>query len=264
MSGAVATLPAVDAANCDGIIDKQEFGAALAADGQASTVLGEQAVVTEQPPVVGTEPGVAVQEPNLVTRQPAVVTYVQPSYVYGVPQSYVYNTPAPVFAATAELPLITLTAGMRVVYTSRSNSQKYLFFVGTCIFLDDNKEAQSTLLGATARSMQLFFVGTCIFLDDNKEAQSTLLGATASMQVAFCNGGSLWGGSSCFCWTSMASAALSKEVEDAEVWRLEHEVAGAERVTAVKDDAEARETARALLREKKAKKSSSKGKKACC
>eukprot|EP00929_Paragymnodinium_shiwhaense_P103443 TRINITY_DN6695_c0_g1_i17.p1 TRINITY_DN6695_c0_g1~~TRINITY_DN6695_c0_g1_i17.p1 ORF type:complete len:161 (+),score=15.94 TRINITY_DN6695_c0_g1_i17:77-559(+) len=156
MSGAVATLPAVDAANCDGIIDKQEFGAALAADGQASTVLGEQAVVTEQPPVVGTEPGVAVQEPNLVTRQPAVVTYVQPSYVYGVPQSYVYNTPAPVFAATAELPLITLTAGMRVVYTSRSNSQKY-----------------------------------------------------AGMQVAFCNGGSLWGGSSCFCWTSMASAALS-------------------------------------------------------
>eukprot|EP00929_Paragymnodinium_shiwhaense_P015736 TRINITY_DN123838_c0_g1_i1.p1 TRINITY_DN123838_c0_g1~~TRINITY_DN123838_c0_g1_i1.p1 ORF type:complete len:213 (-),score=66.26 TRINITY_DN123838_c0_g1_i1:254-892(-) len=210
---AAATFPAIDA-NCDGVLDKQEFaGAAVMAtaaereeeEEAGSRLVGDEDVVVVNDEPVVMEQSIALEDAAAVTtRHPAVVTYVQPSYVYSAPQTYVYN-PLPAPAAALEHPLITLTAGMRVVYTSRSNSQKY--------------------------------AGTVL--------QRVPTGYLLKLDV---DGG-------------------LKEIEDVEVWRLEYEAAPeyeAEDLATSKENHQEKETVHQPLKDKKAKKSSKKGKKGCC
>eukprot|EP00929_Paragymnodinium_shiwhaense_P005817 TRINITY_DN10821_c0_g1_i4.p2 TRINITY_DN10821_c0_g1~~TRINITY_DN10821_c0_g1_i4.p2 ORF type:complete len:220 (+),score=58.28 TRINITY_DN10821_c0_g1_i4:73-660(+) len=72
-----------------------------------------------------TGPSVAVMEQQPLIRMYVQPTYVQPAYSYAAPQpSTSYDAALP-FVPGEEQPIITLVAGMRVVYTSRSNSQKY-------------------------------------------------------------------------------------------------------------------------------------------
>eukprot|EP00929_Paragymnodinium_shiwhaense_P023360 TRINITY_DN1463_c1_g1_i1.p1 TRINITY_DN1463_c1_g1~~TRINITY_DN1463_c1_g1_i1.p1 ORF type:complete len:224 (+),score=53.90 TRINITY_DN1463_c1_g1_i1:77-673(+) len=124
-AAAAATFSAMDA-NHDGVVDKQEFAAAISVDEEAAEYVTGAPVVVLAPSVAASEAPVAVAEAAVMeTRQPAVVTYVQPTYVCRAPQTYAACNPGPVYTPGEEHPLITLTSGMRVVYTSRSNSQKY-------------------------------------------------------------------------------------------------------------------------------------------
>eukprot|EP00929_Paragymnodinium_shiwhaense_P005816 TRINITY_DN10821_c0_g1_i2.p1 TRINITY_DN10821_c0_g1~~TRINITY_DN10821_c0_g1_i2.p1 ORF type:complete len:197 (+),score=60.44 TRINITY_DN10821_c0_g1_i2:69-659(+) len=99
-------------------------------DGQLQ-VCAASADVVHAPSVQLMEPiasppfsSVAVMEQQPVVRMYVQPTYVQPGYSYAAPQPYTSYDALP-FVPGEEQPIITLVAGMRVVYTSRSNSQKY-------------------------------------------------------------------------------------------------------------------------------------------
>eukprot|EP00929_Paragymnodinium_shiwhaense_P079338 TRINITY_DN4129_c0_g1_i2.p1 TRINITY_DN4129_c0_g1~~TRINITY_DN4129_c0_g1_i2.p1 ORF type:complete len:201 (-),score=54.26 TRINITY_DN4129_c0_g1_i2:282-884(-) len=200
----MSAFAAMDA-NHDGVVDKQEFAAAVSAGDMSVASLAEASVVVVEQPLAVTEPLVAaLEQPVVETRQPVVLTYVQPTYVPSVPQAYVCS-PGPVYTPGEEHPLITLTTGMRVVYTSRSNGQKY-----------------------PATVLQRIPTGYLLKLD--------------------VDGG-------------------IKEIEDAEMWRLEGEADGSEQSseqsTQAGTDHEKESTAKPL-KSKKAKKASSKNTKLCC
>eukprot|EP00929_Paragymnodinium_shiwhaense_P079339 TRINITY_DN4129_c0_g1_i3.p1 TRINITY_DN4129_c0_g1~~TRINITY_DN4129_c0_g1_i3.p1 ORF type:complete len:199 (-),score=59.87 TRINITY_DN4129_c0_g1_i3:282-878(-) len=198
----MSTFAAMDA-NRDCVIDKPEFAAAVSAEQVSPASLAEApAVVVVEEPVAFTEAFVEVPEQPLLEtrRQPAVMTYVQPTYVSSVPQTYVCS-PGPAYTPGEAHPLITLTAGMRVVYTSRSNGQKY-----------------------PATVLQRIPTGYLLKLD--------------------VDGG-------------------IKEIEDAEMWRLEGETDGSEQSTQEETSHEKDSTVKPL-KSKKAKKASSKNPKMCC
>eukprot|EP00929_Paragymnodinium_shiwhaense_P013013 TRINITY_DN120878_c0_g1_i1.p2 TRINITY_DN120878_c0_g1~~TRINITY_DN120878_c0_g1_i1.p2 ORF type:complete len:221 (-),score=76.87 TRINITY_DN120878_c0_g1_i1:257-865(-) len=200
-AAATATFAAMDT-GLDVLADQQ-------AEQQRSRAATEQppAVANEEPAAVFEQVVAATELPGVVLEQPAAaagLTPLQPlpTYVYAAPpQSYIYNA-VPALAPAAEQPLITLTAGMRVVYTSRSNSQKY-----------------------PATVLQRIPTGYLLKLD--------------------VDGG-------------------LKEVEDVEVWRVEYEVMPAQKPVEERASGESNEPCSKPVKEKKAKKSSSKGKKACC
>eukprot|EP00929_Paragymnodinium_shiwhaense_P100787 TRINITY_DN6337_c0_g1_i2.p1 TRINITY_DN6337_c0_g1~~TRINITY_DN6337_c0_g1_i2.p1 ORF type:complete len:245 (-),score=66.30 TRINITY_DN6337_c0_g1_i2:268-924(-) len=139
MSAALAATFESTDRNHDGVVSTEKVAAALAPEVEAMALVGEQPVETsaEQPGLLTEQPLVVTEQPVAVTEQPAVLTYtaptyVQPSYVYSAPQPYVYSAPQTyvysaqqVYSPAVEKPFITLTAGLRVVYTSRSNGQKY-------------------------------------------------------------------------------------------------------------------------------------------
>eukprot|EP00929_Paragymnodinium_shiwhaense_P011354 TRINITY_DN11695_c0_g1_i4.p1 TRINITY_DN11695_c0_g1~~TRINITY_DN11695_c0_g1_i4.p1 ORF type:complete len:189 (+),score=38.17 TRINITY_DN11695_c0_g1_i4:180-746(+) len=71
----------------------------------------------------------APQPPVLALQQPPIITsYVQPTYPSNVPQYYIGSSAVQAYPSgpgAFQHPVIMLTAGMRVIYTSRSNGQKY-------------------------------------------------------------------------------------------------------------------------------------------
>eukprot|EP00929_Paragymnodinium_shiwhaense_P118815 TRINITY_DN90719_c0_g1_i1.p1 TRINITY_DN90719_c0_g1~~TRINITY_DN90719_c0_g1_i1.p1 ORF type:complete len:190 (+),score=61.93 TRINITY_DN90719_c0_g1_i1:205-774(+) len=183
-----AAAAAATSAAIDGVLDKQEFEAAISASQETSAHVTESPVIVLEQPVAVAEPAADEEEqPVIEARQPAVLTYVQPTYVYG-----------PLYTPGEEHSLITLTVGMRVVYTSRSNSQKY-----------------------PATVVQRVPTGYLLKLD--------------------VDGG-------------------IKEVEDAEIWRVECEAESAEQSS---QEATHQPTAEPL-KAKTTKRASSKGKHCCC
>jgi hypothetical protein len=113
---AAATFEAIDA-NHDGVITQQEFAAAVGGE------------VVQEAPVIMQE--VQYVQPATYVIEPQPATYViEPSpMTYLAPESYVtYDPSAPVYymaGAETTTPALVLTMGTRVVYTSRSNGQKY-------------------------------------------------------------------------------------------------------------------------------------------
>eukprot|EP00929_Paragymnodinium_shiwhaense_P121449 TRINITY_DN93671_c0_g1_i1.p1 TRINITY_DN93671_c0_g1~~TRINITY_DN93671_c0_g1_i1.p1 ORF type:complete len:185 (+),score=55.90 TRINITY_DN93671_c0_g1_i1:78-632(+) len=158
---------------------------------------------SEEPVVASEQLVLPSEEASGAASQPAVVTYVQPNYSYAAPLTYIYKA-SPLLAPAAEHPVITLAAGMRVVYTSRSNSQRY-----------------------PATVLQRLPTGYLLQLD--------------------VDGG-------------------LKEVEDVEIWRVEYELADAEKAAEETAACEEKGSTTKPVKEKKAKKisSSPKGNKTCC
>eukprot|EP00929_Paragymnodinium_shiwhaense_P005815 TRINITY_DN10821_c0_g1_i1.p1 TRINITY_DN10821_c0_g1~~TRINITY_DN10821_c0_g1_i1.p1 ORF type:complete len:226 (+),score=52.86 TRINITY_DN10821_c0_g1_i1:91-678(+) len=93
-------------------------------EGAASADVVHAPSVQLEPIASPTGPSVAVMEQQPLIRMYVQPTYVQPGYSYSAPQPYTSYDALP-FVPGEEQQIITLVAGMRVVYTSRSNSQKY-------------------------------------------------------------------------------------------------------------------------------------------